>query len=616
MVVLDVSIVTVALPSIGRDLHYTASGLQWVVNAYVLTFAGFLLLGGRAADLFGRRRVYLFGMGLFTLASLAGGIATDAAWLTTARAVQGVAGACLSPATLTIIVTTFSGDRRARALGIWSAVAGAGGAAGSILGGILTSALSWRWVLFVNIPIGVAAIAAALAWLTESQAHQGAGQPRSRLDIAGAVAVTAGLGTLVYAIVGTESHPWGSGTTLSLLGVAAVLLAAFAIIELRLASAPLVRFSLFRSRSVSGANLVMFLVGAAFFSMWYFLSLYLQNVLGFSALKTGLAFLPMGVTIIIGAQSSSRILPRTGVRPLLLTGTGLAACGFAWLSLIGPHSSYWVHVFGPGCLIALALGLLFTPLAAAATSGVAFTDAGLASGVLNTSRQIGGSIGLAALATVATFRAHAVLAASGGGGSATAALNAGYSRAFVVAAGLSIAAALAAFIVPPIRSRPPAAARAPASRLPQPLGGPPPGRLTLHGERVHLTGRYPDGPAEQSGSARALHLNGHQAACRQVSRALAGAGRAVNAELAVAVLAPRPDGTVGEPGQAEPAARGDPDNVPQESLAVRAHHLVRQVVVLLREPVAELPVVVDTPGPDVAARAQRENVQAVGRRLS
>ena len=213
MVVLDVSIVTVALPSIGRDLHYTASGLQWVVNAYVLTFAGFLLLGGRAADLFGRRRVYLFGMGLFTLASLAGGLATDAAWLTAARAVQGVAGACLSPATLTIIVTTFSGDRRTRALGIWSAVAGAGGAAGSILGGILTSALSWRWVLFVNIPIGVAAIAAALTWLTELRGHQDTGQPRSRLDVAGAIAVTAGLGTLVYAIVGTQTHPWGSAVS-------------------------------------------------------------------------------------------------------------------------------------------------------------------------------------------------------------------------------------------------------------------------------------------------------------------------------------------------------------------------------------------------------------------
>jgi EmrB/QacA subfamily drug resistance transporter len=453
MVVLDVSIVTVALPSIGHDLHYTPSGLQWVVNAYVLTFAGFLLLGGRAADLFGRRRVYLSGMGLFTVASLAGGLATDAAWLTTARAVQGVAGACLSPATLTIILTTFPGDRRARALGIWSAVAGAGGAAGSILGGILTSALSWRWVLFVNIPIGIAAVAAALAWLTESDLRQGAGQPRARLDIAGAVAVTAGLGVLVYAIVGTATHPWGSATTLSLLGVAALLLAVFAVIELRLASAPLVRFGLLRSRSVSGANIVMFLVGAAFFSMWYFLSLYLQNVLGYSALKTGLAFLPMGIMIIIGAQASSRIMRRTGVRPLLLTGTVLAACGFGWLSAIGPHSTYLASVFGPGCLIALALGTLFTPLAAAATAGVAFADAGLASGVLNTSRQIGGSLGLALLATIATDRMHAALTAGHGSTTVTSALNAGYSRAFQVAAGLSIAAALAALIVPAIRGR-------------------------------------------------------------------------------------------------------------------------------------------------------------------
>src|ERR1700684_4497858 len=213
MVVLDVSIVAVALPSIGRDLHYSATGLQWVVNAYVLTFAGFLLLGGRAADLFGQRRVYLSGMALFTVASLAGGFATDSAWLTSARAVQGFAGAVLSPATLTIIIPTFPADRRARPRGIWSSVAGAGGAAGSILGGVLTSALSWRWVLFVNIPIGVAAIAAAFAWLSEA-ANARRGSERAPLDIAGAVIVTAGLGALIYAIVGTESRPWGSARTL------------------------------------------------------------------------------------------------------------------------------------------------------------------------------------------------------------------------------------------------------------------------------------------------------------------------------------------------------------------------------------------------------------------
>jgi EmrB/QacA subfamily drug resistance transporter len=452
MVILDVSIVTVALPSIGRDLHYSATGLQWVVNAYVLTFAGFLLLGGRAADLFGQRRVYLSGMALFTVASLAGGIATDSAWLTAARAVQGIAGAVLSPATLTIIITTFSADRRARALGIWSSVAGAGGAAGSILGGVLTSALSWRWVLFVNIPIGAAAVAGALAWLPESRERVGRGVA-ARLDIGGAVAVTAGLGVLIYAIIGTDTHPWGGTRTLALLAAAVVLLAVFALVELRLAGAPLIRFGIFRSRSLSGANIVMFLVGAAFFSMWYFLSLYLQNVLGDSALKTGLAFLPMGVTIMIGAQASSRILPRTGVRPLLQAGTLVAAGGFAWLSAISPHASYWTHVFGPGCLISLALGLLFTPLAAAATASVAVTEAGLASGVLNTSRQIGGSIGLAVLATVATDRTRAALAGGRSAVSQAAALNDGYSRAFEVAAALTLAAFAASFVVPAIRAR-------------------------------------------------------------------------------------------------------------------------------------------------------------------
>jgi EmrB/QacA subfamily drug resistance transporter len=452
MVILDVSIVTVALPSIGRDLHYSATGLQWVVNAYVLTFAGFLLLGGRAADLFGQRRVYLAGMALFTVASLAGGIATDSAWLTAARAVQGIAGAVLSPATLTIVITTFSADRRARALGIWSSVAGAGGAAGAILGGVLTSSLSWRWVLFVNIPIGVAAVAAALAWLPESRDRVGRGVA-ARLDVGGAVAVTAGLGTLIYAIIGTDTHPWGGARTLSLLGAAVVLLAGFALIELRLAHAPLIRFGLFRSRSLSGANIVMFLVGAAFFSMWYFLSLYLQDVLGDSALKTGLAFLPMGVTIMIGSQASARILPRVGVRPLLQAGTLVAAGGFAWLSAISPHASYWTHVFGPGCLISLALGLLFTPLAAAATADVARSEAGLASGVLNTARQIGGSLGLAVLATIATDRTLAALADRRPVLSHAAALNDGYSRAFEVAAALTLAAFAASFVVPAIRAR-------------------------------------------------------------------------------------------------------------------------------------------------------------------
>ena len=462
MVVLDVSIVTVALPSIGRDLHYTASGLQWVVNAYVLTFAGFLLFGGRAADLFGRRRSYLFGMALFTLASLAGGVAQTATWLTAARAAQGVGGAFLSPASLTIIVTTFTDrQRRARAIGMWSAVAGAGGAAGALLGGVLTAELSWRWVLFVNIPIGVITAAVATTYLTEHRRPSGdAGRPR--IDIAGAVTITAGLSALVYAIIETSTHAWLSAYTLSGLAAAVVLLAAFAIIEHRQATAALVPFQLLRSRSVAGANAVMLMVGAAFFAMWYFLSLYLQDVLGYTALRAGLAFIPMTIAIIAGAQVSPRLLPRTGPRPLMAGGTLLAAGGFAWLAGIPAHGSYVAHVLGPGLVIALALGLLFTPLATAATTGVPLSQAGLASGVLNTSRQIGGSVGLAALATVAVARAHSVLAT---GRSAADALAAGYDRAFAIAAALCLAALACSLLIP-------AAGRPRPGKSPQPAPSP------------------------------------------------------------------------------------------------------------------------------------------------
>jgi EmrB/QacA subfamily drug resistance transporter len=467
MVVLDVSIVNVALPSIGRELHYSPTGLQWVVNAYVLTFAGFLLLGGRAADLFGRRRVYLFGLVLFTAASLVGGVAPNSAWLTAARALQGIGGAFLSPATLTIIVTTFSGARLARALGTWSAVAGAGGAVGSVLGGVLTAELSWRWVLFVNIPIGLAATAAALFALTElRRAPQDAA---GSLDVGGAITVTASMGVLIYAVVGTGTHAWASRYTLSVLAIAVVLLAAFAVIELKAVRRPLVPFQLFRSRSVSGANAVMLLVGAAFFSMWYFLSLYMQNVLGYSALRAGMSFLPMALTIVIGAQVSSRLLPRTGVRPLLLTGTAIATGGFVWMSTIHAHSAYASHVLGPGASVALALGLLFTPLASAATAGVHYSEAGLASGVLNTSRQMGGSLGLAALATVAIDRTHSLLAHAHGSAPTASALTAGYSRAFTVAAVLSAAALACSLAVPSLR----AGQRAPAEpeAAPEPAAG-------------------------------------------------------------------------------------------------------------------------------------------------
>jgi EmrB/QacA subfamily drug resistance transporter len=449
MVVLDISIVNVALPAIGRDLDYSATGLQWVVNAYVLTFAGFLLLGGRIADMIGRRRVFIAGLALFSLASLLGGLAQTSSELTIARAFQGLGGAVLSPATLTIIMTTFTeGEGRNRALGAWSAVAGLGGAFGVIMGGVLTSYLSWRWVFYVNIPIGVAAGIAAQVLLTESRRAEA---ERQRLDVQGSLLATGGLALLVYTIVGTDTHPWGSARTLGLLAAAVVILAVFVFTQTRV-SEPLMPLTLFRSRSVSAANVVMLLLGVVFFSMWYFLSLYLQDVHGYGALKTGLLFLPMSVAIIAGAQIAGRVLGRIGPRRLLVVGLGLSAAGFAWLTQLSATSSYVHGVLGGTLLITFGTGLSFAPLATAATAGVHWTQAGLASGVLNTSRQVGGSIGLAALATVASDRtAHLV----GGHGvraiSATLAATAttsGYVHAFAAAAVIAAIGAVAALGIP------------------------------------------------------------------------------------------------------------------------------------------------------------------------
>ena len=447
MVILDVSIVNVALPPIGRDLHYSSVGLQWVVNAYVLTFAGFLLLGGRAADLFGRKKVFLAGLGVFTLASLAAGVAQASGQLTTARAIQGLGGAILSPATLTIITTTFKdGHSRTKALGIWSSVGGAGGATGALFGGILTGYLNWRWVFFVNIPIGAIALALTLLVLTEERKLDS-----GKLDIAGAVTVTGGLALLVYGIVGTDTHPWGSARTLGLLAAAAVLLGVFVFIQAKIASHPLMPLSLFRSRPLSAANLTMFLVGAGFFAMWFFLTLYLQVVHGYGPLKAGLLFMPMGLTIVVGAQASVRLVGRFGPGAVLMGALLVAAGGFFWISQLDASSTYLAGVLPGTTLTTLALGLSFTPLAQIATSGVAPQMAGLASGLLNTSRQVGGSIGLAALATIAAARAKDLRH----GHAAKQALTSGYDRAFLVAAVLMLAGFAVASAIPrPRRAAP------------------------------------------------------------------------------------------------------------------------------------------------------------------
>ena len=440
MVVLDVSIVNVALPQIGRELHYSPVGLQWVVNAYVLTFAGFLLLGGRAADLFGRRRVFVAGLGLFSLASLLGGLAQTSGELTAARAAQGLGGAILSPATLTIITTTFTdGPSRTRALGIWSSVAGAGGAAGAIFGGILTDYFSWRWVLFVNVPIGALGIALAVTMLTEGR-HP---EPK-KLDIAGAVTATGGLALLVYAIVSTDTHPWGSARTILLLVAAAAVLGLFVLIQAKLATDPLMPLSLFKLRSLAAANATMLLLGACFFSMWYFLTLYLQEVHGYSPLRAGLLFMPMAIAIIAGAQTSIRLIGRFGAGWVLIGGMILVIAGFLWMAQIHATSTYLGSVLGGSILTTFGVGLGFTPLASAATAGVPYQLAGLASGLLNTARQVGGSIGLAALATLATARtthvAHSMTRAQ--------ALTSGYDRAFLVAAAVSVLALGAATVIP------------------------------------------------------------------------------------------------------------------------------------------------------------------------
>ena len=449
MVVLDLSIVNVALPSMQRDLGFTTSGLQWVINAYTLTFAGFLLLGGRAADLYGRRRVFILGLALFTGASLLGGLAQNQTMLVVARALQGLGGAVLAPATLTILTTSFREPAaRARALGVWSAVAAGGGAAGVLLGGIITDLLSWRWILFVNVPVGVLVIIGALMFLGESKGDL---QHRS-LDLAGSATVTAGLVSLVWAIVQTETYAWTSSQVLVPFAIAAILLAAFVVIETRVAKAPLVPFRIFRSRSVLGANLFILFFFAAMFPTWYFQTLYLQGVLGYSPLKAGLIFLPMPIMVAIGAQVSARLVTRIGARPLLIVGPLLSTAGLLWLTGITPGGSLFLDLILPSLVATFGMGLSFPPSTFAATAGVAPSEAGLASGLLNTNRQVGGSIGLAVLATIAADRTASVLS-SGSTAGPLAAVTDGYALAFGVAGVISLVAAVAAIVVLPSRRR-------------------------------------------------------------------------------------------------------------------------------------------------------------------
>jgi EmrB/QacA subfamily drug resistance transporter len=402
MVVLDATVVNVALPAIQTDLGMTEANLQWVVNAYTLVFGGFLLLGGRAGDLLGRKRLFLGGVIVFTAASLLDGLATNSATLIGARALQGLGAAFISPAALAIITTTFKeGADRAKALGVWAAIAIGGSAVGLVLGGALTQAFSWPWIFFINVPVGIATFLFAMRLVPESKdeaAHRS-------FDVAGAVTVTGGLMLLVYAIVQAQQKGWGSAQTIVTFLISAALLVGFVVVESR-AKAPLVRLSIFRVRSLSAANVAMFLVGSGLFAMFFFNSLYIQRVLGYGPLKAGLAFLPFTAGIMVSATLASQFGPKVGIRITTAIGMVLAAGGLLLLTRIPVDGSYLSSVLPSLLLTSLGMGAVFVSLTLVATTGLADEDQGLASGLFNTSQQVGGAVGLAILSTLSASRMH------------------------------------------------------------------------------------------------------------------------------------------------------------------------------------------------------------------
>ena len=409
MVVLDATIVNVALPTIQQDLDMTDTNLQWIVNAYTLMFGGFLLLGGRAGDLAGRKRIFLAGLVLFTSASLLCALAQGATWLIMTRGLQGLGAALVSPAALSIVTATFKeGAERTKALGVWAAIAVGGGAVGLLLGGILVDLLSWPWIFFVNVPVGIVAFFLSLRYVPESRDEHA----HKSFDIAGAVAVTGGLIALVYGIVRSAESGWDSGEVLGILALAVVLLVGFVLIEKRSAE-PLVRLSIFSVRTVRGANVGMLVVAMGLFAMFFFNTLFVQRVLGYSALEAGLAFLPFTAGIIIGAVASQPLIPRLGAREVPVIGLAIAALGMLLFLRLSPDSTYVGDIL-PGIMLAsIGMGLTFVPVTLIATSGVPVDDAGLASGLFNTSQQIGGALGLALLSTFAANKTADVLASAG-----------------------------------------------------------------------------------------------------------------------------------------------------------------------------------------------------------
>jgi EmrB/QacA subfamily drug resistance transporter len=441
MVILDVSIVNVALPSIKDALGFSTNGLQWVLNAYTLTFAGFLLLGGRAADLFGRRRMFVTGTLLFSGASLLCAIAPSSETLVGARAVQGIGGAVISPATLAIITTSFDeGGPRNRALGAWGAIGAIGATSGVLLGGVLTEAFGWPAIFVINIPIGAVVVA-----LSRGLVPEGRGATENRhFDLLGAVLVTLGMTAVTYGIVTTDRLSWGSVGVLAPLAAGSALLLSFALYEGRVAREPLMPFSVFRLRTLRAANLVIFLLYAAIFGFWFFQSLYMQGTLHFSALETGLAFVPMTLGVGIGATLAPRLTRRIGARMVLAGGMLSATAGEALLTGVHPGGTYVAQVLPGGMLGAFGLGLSLVPATIVAVQGVPAATSGLASGVLNTSRFVGAALGLAVLSTIAASHTHAALAS---GASAATALTDGFALQFGVGAVFCLVGAAAALVM-------------------------------------------------------------------------------------------------------------------------------------------------------------------------
>jgi EmrB/QacA subfamily drug resistance transporter len=438
MVVLDTTIVNVALPSIQRALRFNSTDLEWVVNAYALAFGGLLLLGGRAGDLFGRRRMFIAGVLLFAAGSLAGGLATTSTWLIASRVVQGAGGAIVAPTALSLIADTFKeGAVRNRALGIYAGAAGSGGAIGLILGGLITDYLSWRWVMFVNVPIAVMLAIAAPRVLAASEGRSG------RLDLPGAVSVTGGMTLVVYGLSRAATHAWSDTWTVATLGFGAALLVLFLIIEMR-SKQPLMPLKLFANRNRAGAYALRMVAGSVTLAVLFFLTQIIQNVLGYTPLEAGFAFLPLGVGVVITALVTSRVIGRIGPRVPITLGALAVAGGLLWLSHVTNHATYLADVFGPLLVLSVGLGLIFLPTTLVAVSGAARHESGLASAVLNVSQQLGGSIGLAVLGTVAANVTRSDLVNVR---PTHEAISQAITNGFTAAFGIGALIALAAFVV-------------------------------------------------------------------------------------------------------------------------------------------------------------------------